>query len=210
MTTESKHIDVAGLWAAESKPIVLSRFAKEVVAEQSKRVQRLRDGEWPKELAGLTDAEKAEVLATAEKTLEKSKALVAAREKDNRFVIRVRHVGSPQDPTRWEEIAAEFTEADHACTVRARKLLLEEFGNPADAQEALGMPFKDAVAHRAGRLPERSNAYQKLINARLDHGLVGGQAERERLWALGGWRLQIEAHEEVRRFQEVTPELGED
>lgn len=210
MTTEKANtVDVPGLWAKPSEPILLTRTPAEIHRLQGERVATLERGDWPAELAALPQAEKDRLLRVARKTLEDSARVLEKRKGDAAYVIRVQHVGSPDDPARWEELAAEFTERDHAATVKARRLLMEEFGDAAAVQEAMGVPFKKAVEQRAATLPERNAAQRDLINARLDLGLVGGKAERERLWNLGGWRLLLEAHEEVRRYQEVTPELGE-
>lgn len=144
-----------------------------------------------------------------EKLLGEARAVVERRTKNPSYHVEVRHVGSPEDPALWEDIATTFTAADHAALVAARRLLVEEFGSPEGVTAALDTPFAAAVTARAKTLPEYRKAFYALVTQRLEHGLVGGKEEVARLWSLGGWRLLLDAHEEVRRYQEVTPELGE-
>lgn len=205
--TPSAQPSLEGMWGSKEKPIALTRSVDATLEEYTARLAEFEAGTFPAELN--TPEAQARALATVRKVIAQAERVRQVRSTDPAFSVTVKHVGSPEDPTRWEEIAAQYTEADHLCLVAARRKLLEEFGTPAEATEILGGTFRQAVETRAHALPERRAAFRALVRARLEHGLVGGAAEADRLWNLGGWKLQLEAHAEVAAFQEVTPELGE-
>lgn len=127
-----------------------------------------------------------------DKVLALERARLEARLRDLRFTVEVRHVGSPDDPFRYQQLLAAAAAKDHAASVRARKDLLAEGAEVTD----------EAVAQARARDPQWQADIGEICRGWLTAGLVGGADEALRLWQLGGGDLWLEAAREVRAYQE--------
>ncbi len=135
---------------------------------------------------------------------------ITKRREDKRWWVTVKHIGSPADPLRWNEMAAKYAAALHAVEVKIRRGLLETYGSPEAAATAEGAPsFAAAVAASVDRSPERLKAVLDHAKTCVEEGTVGGLETVQRLLQAGKVGLLIHALEEVRAYQEVDPEMGE-
>lgn len=133
-------------------------------------------------------------------------ATVAKRVADERFHIGIRHIGSPEDPFRLASLNAAHQSAVHKAKTRARKLLRDE---GADISES-------AVNEAMDRDPEWKRELGRVVRDWFDAGVENADAEYHRLYALGfelggpglASQLLLHAMGEIRRAQEVPPELG--
>jgi len=151
-----------------------------------------------------------ELKAAILKAAEEAAATITKRKEDRRFWVEVRHVGSPANPLRWNELAASYASKTHALEVEARRGLLAQYGSPQAAAEAEGVEsFSEAVRGAVERNPKRLEVILNHARACVEEGTVGGMDTVNRLLVAGKHGLLIHALEEVRAFQEVDPEMGE-
>jgi len=163
-------------------------------------------GSLPQRLAAEPPAGEAPDVTAARRAVLASLIDKRTSDKDERFIIEVRHIGTPEDPLRFEQLEADHAAKAHAARVRARKLVESEGGSIAD---------DEAINAALARDSAWSSDLGKLMVAWIDAGVVGaGQAAR--IWELGercygaggGGSLLIDAATEVKRFQYVTEDEG--
>lgn len=146
-----------------------------------------------------------------EKEIQRLKKRVAKREGDPQYTVTMKHVGSLEDPLLWDSLLSRHESAVHLLVSRARRELVEEHGSADAAVAALGgQDFERVAVVRATRSPEHHHVYGQHVRELVTHGLVDGEKEYERLFQLGGPKLLLHAADEVRAFQEVDSEMGED
>lgn len=142
------------------------------------------------------------------------RALLAARTADEQWHVVVGHVGSPDDPLLWDKIAHEQDSAKAKCRAQARRELKAEddpvafvFGDVSGMDKR--PTLEDAIMIHSTRMVGWSDALSKAVRDRIIAGCQGGEATYERVYALGGPRLLIEAHEAVVAFNSIGGDLGE-
>lgn len=126
-------------------------------------------------------------------------ALIAKRKASPEHQVTVRHIGSVDDPNAHELLEAEEMRLYQLANIRARKAILDAGGEPGG--ELLSSFLASDVEWRK----QQGALAKKWITA----GLVSGDTEYARLFALGGAALLQEAVEEVKRWQNVEFEQGE-
>lgn len=157
-------------------------------------------GALPSMLAALTSDEKD---AARRAVLEE---MIAKRKADERFTVEVQHIGSAEDPTRFEQLTAEENAKRHAARVRARRACAAE-GDPLDDVH---------IASAMDRDPAWSREAFDFMRAWILAGVVNGKDELPRLYELGerlfgaggGTSLVIDAAIEAKRYQHVTEDEG--
>lgn len=174
-----------------SLPIV--GLLESLAAEQEHKAE---DGALSPEQRAVAEAVRAGLLAQ-----------VAKRKEDQRFWLKVRHVGGPDDPFRFEALKAEHERAVHEARARARKELAEA------GEDITEQSVSDALA----RDPAWQLRLGALIKAWFEHGVENGAAEYARVWSLGcealggargGSTLLLHAWWEIRRAQEIDAPLA--
>ncbi len=139
-----------------------------------------------------------------------ARAEIAKREKDARFHVTLKHVGSLADPLLWDGIKATYAAAQHALETAERIRLLKAHGSASAAVEAEGAEsFAAAVSAAVDRTAERKRVLLDYAKAAISAGCVGGEAEFNRLLTLGKLSLVIHALREVEAYQEGDPDMGE-
>jgi hypothetical protein len=145
------------------------------------------------------DAEHAAMVETVQKEIDRRIATPA-------YVVEVKHIGGPDDPTLYEQMVAREEAARHAARVRARR-----------AVESDGVPHTtEAVSEAMGRDPVWHKDLGAIVRAWIHAGLVDGEKEYLRVYALGeqerggggGSRLLLDAALEVKKYQGLTEEEG--
>lgn len=149
-------------------------------------------------LEELTTAAAKKIVSEQISKLEKD---IEAREKDQRFRIEVKHIGSEDDPLHFEDLKAKRDAAQEDARLRARRKMLDELG--ADNLD------DDVINAMASSDPVLVASQKGVLKQIIVEGIVGGEDAFKRLAKLGGGPLIREAAHEVMHWQEVSFEKGE-
>lgn len=189
------------LWT-KTKTVPITRN----LAARIKDLETLRD----KTLAAANEEVRAGIAKEFDERVQKERKRLANREADAQYRVTVKHIGSADDPLQWSQMRSDYASARNDLEVAARKKLVEVHGNEEKACLAAGVDnFSDAVSREVDRSAASSREFSKYVRAVLVAGLENGQQEYERLYALGGAGLLVDAMAEVRAYQEVDVEMGE-
>lgn len=150
----------------------------------------------------------------------KLEAQLLARQSDPRFAIKVKAVGTPEQPTLLAQIEARHRKALHVALKAAREELLPmgeeaiEFvlGAAKDGDDLSKRTMATAIFAHAYVSAEMQAARDVRAKELILHGVVGGAARYHELFALGG-RLEgaallLEAASAVEAFNKLEDDTG--
>lgn len=145
-------------------------------------------------LSRLLEADDADLVAWA-------KTEIAKRQSDERYSVTVRHIGDKDRPFRYDEIVAREDSERVIARARAASRL----------REAGAEPTKELLEEYSRSDPLWRKVLGEQCRTWIVEGVVGGESEYHRLYALGfedggaqaASSLLVHAALEVRRFQEV-------
>lgn len=165
----------------------------------SRRFKTLADKGRRDDGVALSDEEVSALNADV-KTIEQRIATRVA-DKDKRWHIHIKHIGEPGD-ARVNIIGAKDDKIRHRAAVRARKSIIEDYGvEGINDDRVMEYMLQDEVWIE-----------DKAANGKtwLLEGLVDGEKAIKDIHEFGGPVLTVEAIEEVKAWQTVGWEQGED
>lgn len=124
------------------------------------------------------------------------RARAAARNLDPQHHVRLRHIGTAENPFRVEELRALDRGIDHRAEKRARRQVVQD-GDQVTP---------DAVAAEKSCDTVFQQEFSKQAKIWLLEALVEGEPEYHRLYNLGGPDLLLHALREAQEFQRLSAE----
>jgi hypothetical protein len=140
------------------------------------------------------------------------------------LTVKVRFIGTPEDPFRWDDLYTEFSAAQERAYANARKKLIKDFGSMADAvastQESmreLGLAEEMVQQFNARALLSRTVSNGKEAAAWVKACIVEGCEydgktgldAYESIYNARGSAGISEAGAAVRSYNTVGPQVGE-
>lgn len=138
--------------------------------------------------------------------------IVSRRQPGSPYRVRLRAIGSWENPGRYRDLLTEQATARAQVETRARAALVaagrldaltREDADTAIARLAVEV---EAVVNEDAGLRELAGRNNRLI---LVEGVEGGEAEVERLYRLGGGRLLNQVMDEIHGYHVLDHEAGE-